>query len=568
MKLLIKILVVLLCVGVLCLPVTAAEDNSSISSANTVATVESDGSCTVEMSFNVRLKSDDHELKIFLPDNAKNVRLDGKLETPSTDSRTGNPMLNLSKLSVGVQTVEISFTVSDAITVDGDVLKLEVPLLAGASLPIEEFHFSANFPNAMSKNPTLSTVYYGQDVGERVEMQVKKTTVSGKALQTIQDHDGLTLTYRGDREMFPDYTEPRPLLGGWDTALAVLMVASLVYYLVALFPRSNRKIRTFSPPEGLAAGDVGTCLTGCGMDLTMMVFSWAQMGYLTIQLDKRGRVRLHKQMEMGPERSEFENRAFRKLFSGRQTIDGGGLHYARLYRNMAKKSPLLRQIYVSKTGNPQIVRYIAVGVGALGGLLMSLQVYSAGVGTVLLALLMVAVCGVLSYLILFGCRCIPMGNRRSLWISALSAVVWLLLGLLCNSLLLGLGLVAYEALIGLAAAVGGRRSEIGRQYVAQIRGLRTHLTRGSVFDMQQCQQRNPAYFCELMPYALALGVEKQFARRFGRDTACECDYMMVPGERTRTTNQWAVLLRQAADCLDRRQQRLQIEQLLYRFRKK
>ncbi len=565
MKLLAKLFVLLLCAGLLCLPVAAAS-SSTISSARTTVMVESDGSCTVELSFNARLKDDDHGLVIYLPKNAQSVRLNEKLETPTTQSN--RLALDLSKLSTGVHTLDVSFRIADAITADADLLKLEVPLLAGATLPIESYSFVLNFPNELKQNPTLSSGYYGLDVGGRVDMQVKKTTVSGTSTQTLKDHETLTLIYRGDREMFPTYTVPRPLLGGWDTALAALMVISLVYYLLALLPRSTRKIRTFSPPEGLAAGDIGTCLTGCGMDLTMMVFSWAQLGYLTIQMDKRGRVHLHKRMEMGPERSEFENRAFQKLFSGRQTVDGTSLHYARLYRHMAKKSPLLRQIYVSKTGNPRIVRYIAVAAGAVGGVLMSLQVYSAGVGTVLLTLAMAVLCGILSYLIHFGSMCAPMGNKRSLWISGACAAGWVLLGLVTNSLLLALGLVLYEGLMGVAAAVGGRRSEAGRQYVAQIRGLRSHLTRGSIFDMQQCQERNPGYFFELMPYALALGVENQFARRFGRDTRCECDYLIVPGDRERTTNQWAVLLRQVANCLDQRQQRLQVEQALYKIRRK
>ena len=49
----------------------------------------------------------------------------------------------------------------------------------------------------------------------------------------------------------------------------------------------------------------GSRLTFTGADLTMMVFSWAQLGYLVIHLDDNGRVMLHKRMDMGNERSSF-----------------------------------------------------------------------------------------------------------------------------------------------------------------------------------------------------------------------------------------------------------------------
>lgn len=574
MKLLSKIgavlLVLLLCSG--CASEPEEETGGSIavgsvaSSANTVVNVESDGSCSVNLHFNVRMKEDIRKLTLPLPADARNVRLNGSLVAPSSSG--GQLRLDLSEYAAGSQSLDISYELKDIITGDAEILNVSVPLLTGLNIPIESYSFKVVMPGEVRYTPGFSSGYHGANVGAILNMQVKGTTISGTCAQRLNDHETLTMTYRGDCAMFPDYTPPQPLLGGWDTALVALIFISIVYYLAALMPRVTRKMRTFTPPEGLTAGDVGTCLTGCGVDLTMMVFSWAQMGYLVVQMDRRGRVRLRKLMDMGSERPEWENRCFRQLFDGRQVVEASSYHYARLHRKMAKKSPLLRQIYRSRTGNPQIVRIIGLVAGCVGGVLMSLQVYTASVWTVLLALVMAAACGGLSYMIHFGSSCIPMGNRRSLWISLLCAGVWLVLGLLTNSLLLALGLVAYEWVLGLAAAVGGRRSEMGLQYVAQIRGLRAHLTNGSVFDMQQCQEKNPAYFVDLLPYALALGVENPFARRFGRTTLCECEYVAAPGAMERTPAQWAVLLRQMANCLNRRQQRFHLDRLLYRLKRR
>lgn len=565
MKIIAKLLPVLICLCLLCLPATAASTVSTVSSAKTSIEVASDGSCKVNMHFNIRLR-DDQTLTLPLPKEAKNVRLNDKLKTPSTQK--DQLLLELSDLEAGGQSVDVSFDLSNAITVEGEMLKLQVPLLTGLNLSIEEFAFTVIMPEPLTQRPSFSSLYHGADVGGILQISTKGSTISGSCTQKLNDHETLTMQYRGDKTMFPDYSAPRTPIAGWELALALLIVVSILYYLIALIPRPVSKVRTFSPPEGLAAGDIGTCLTGCGMDLTMMVFSWAELGYLSIYMDRRGRVQLRKQMEMGSERSEFENQAFLKLFEHRDTVDGAGMHYALLYRKMAKKSPLLRHLYQSRSGNPQIVRLLAMAAGGCSGVMLSQYTYTASVGTVLLALLMAALCVVLSYLIQYGSLCIPLGNRHSLRLGGAAGLIWILLGLLLNAPVLAVAMVAYEILMGLAAAVGGRRSDEGRQYVAQIRGLRTHLTRGSIFDMQQCLENNPNYFFDLMPYALALGVERKFARRFGKVTLSPCDYLMIPGTAEMTPSQWAVLMRQVADYLNRRQRQLELEHLLQRAGKR
>ena len=66
----------------------------------------------------------------------------------------------------------------------------------------------------------------------------------------------------------------------------------------------------------------------------MMVFTWAQLGYLLIQTDSGGKVLLHKRMDMGNERSLFENKIFALLFGSRQAVDATGYPYAKLSRKV------------------------------------------------------------------------------------------------------------------------------------------------------------------------------------------------------------------------------------------
>ncbi|MBO7185098.1 MAG: DUF2207 domain-containing protein [Oscillospiraceae bacterium] len=549
-----KLILIFLCLALLCVPVSAL---SGAQSARTDAVVSSDGSCRITMRFQLHLEQEGR-LEIPLPAGAQDVRLDGKYKTPTQQEQ--QLALILPKMAAGIHTVEISYTLPNAVQQQNSALVLQVPLLTGFAYPVEQFEFSIVLPMEPNAQPSFSSGYYGEGILSSLNIQQQGSAIHGSCHSTLKDHETLTMTLRADEQMFPDYSPQQPLLGIWELIMVILAGAAMVYYLVALLPIIPRKIRSFSPPEGLAAGDLGTCLTGCGMDLTMMVFSWAQMGYLSIETDRQGNVTLQKRMEMGSERPALEIRCFEVLFGQSRSVDGLGLHYARLCRKMTTKSHLLRQIYRSRSGNPRIVRLLAVAVGGCSGVLLSRGVYSAGAGTVLLAIAMSLVCMLLSWGIHSGSKCLPLGNKLPIWLGMGCSAVWIGLGFVMNNLMLAALMVAYENLTGIAAALGGRRSEQGQQYVAQIRGLRSHLTRASVFDMQQCLERNPAYFFELMPYALALGVERPFARRFGKVTVAECSYLNAPVRGELTPAQWASLLRQVADRLNRRQRKLRFEQ--------
>ena len=121
-------------------------------------------------------------------------------------------------------------------------------------------------------------------------------------------------------------------------------------------------------------------------------------------------------------------------------------------------------------------------------------------------------------------------------------------------------MVLFQFIAGVAAAYGGKRSEMGLRYLRQIRGLRRHMLTTSTFDMQQLAHPNPYYFYELAPYALVLGVDRQFARRFGKVLLPEDSFLQCGTARSMTPAQVAARLRTVADVLNERQKRLPYEQ--------
>ena len=102
-----------------------------------------------------------------------------------------------------------------------------------------------------------------------------------------------------------------------------------------------------------------------------------------------------------------------------------------------------------------------------------------------------------------------------------------LAGLTRSDLLIALGGGVVGDLAGFAAAIGGRRSELGKRSLSQLRGLRRYMLRLSAGDLQRICQNNPDYFHDLAPYALAMGVLRPFARNFGSRKLDSCPYILA-----------------------------------------
>ena len=76
------------------------------------------------------------------------------------------------------------------------------------------------------------------------------------------------------------------------------------------------------------------------------------------------------------------------------------------------------------------------------------------------------------------------------------------------------------------------------------------MIKGGSFELQQLQQKNPNYFYEMIPYALAMGIDRKFARRFDNKTALpEC--LWLRSTPRMNAQQCAARLRHIADIMDK-----------------
>ena len=139
--------------------------------------------------------------------------------------------------------------------------------------------------------------------------------------------------------------------------------------------------------------------------------------------------------------------------------------------------------------------------------------------------------------------------------------LWILISILSGQWAIMILGILVQILGGLSNAYGGRRSELGRQTASEILGFRHYLKTVTREELQRIMKYNPDYYFEMAPYALALGVDEEFAKRFERLHQPNCNYLFTRTETGRTAAEWYPLLRETVDALNARQKRLRFEKL-------
>ncbi len=538
---------------------------STVTELQTNTTVTSDGTCEVSLTLQLKLEEAPDQLLYPLPAQARNITLNGGPARTTLSSGGRSVNLSGSVHSAGTYTFTIQYDLPDAVTTNKkEQLILTLQLLSGFSYPIEKLHFSITLPGAPEHSPQFLSTYHQESADYYIDYTTDGNVIRGSFTTGLKDHESLTMTLVVPEEQFPQPISKKWSLSADDILLYICIALGLVYWLASMRALPPRHIRRTQAPEGMTAGQLGCALTGRGVDFTALVFSWAQMGYVLLQLDDNGRVLLHRRMEMGNERSEFEVRAFRTLFGKRRTVDGSGFHFARLSRKLAGTVPNIRSYYLPGSGNPAFLRAVCLIIALTGSISLALALVSDTIWQILLALVLMAAGTVLSRLIQRGAANVHLRRKHALYTALAGSVLWLALSIAAAEWVYALLVLLSQWFFAFAAAYGGRRTESGRLAMAQILGLRRHLARVPKQELQQILRRNPDYYYALAPYALALGVNKAFARQLDGKKLPQCSYLVTSMDGHLTAREWDQLLRTAAAAMDANQPRTWLERLLGR----
>ena len=559
----------ILLLGVLCLPVSA---ETAATRVDYLCTVTADGDCQVTMTAVIRLEAAYAQMYFPIPENATNVQLNNS--GASVTKGDSALLVDISKITrdyVGDASIRISYTIPEAVAVKVDpdkqedsssrAIMLTLPLLCGFDYPVESVSFTITMPSGqMTHEPTFSSTYRQVSIMSDLNYEIRDSQIIGTSTTTLHDHERLTMTMEVPKDMFPTVStyirEGNPEL----VPMIAFAAAALLYWLLFLRCLPIAPVRTSTPPEGITAGELGCRLTLSGGDLTMMVFSWAQLGYLLIHLDGNGRVMLHKRMDMGNERSQFENKIFRALFGSRRVVDGTGIGYAVLSQRVATMIPNERNMYKGSSGNPKIFRGLACISQIFCGVCVAMNMSTLPVLEWMMALILGIFGAVSAWLIQAMAYRTHLRGKMPFLVGTLCILVWLGLGFLCQQIWIPLCCCLGQILMGYMAAYGGRRSELGRHDAGMVLGLRRYLKRLPRTEVGRLLTIDPDYFFNMAPHAMALGVLNPYTQVFGRRDL-ECPYLITPVHGKRTAEDWGQLMLDAADMMDTRARRMKIEKL-------
>ncbi len=560
-----RILLFFLCISLLTVPVLAASSATNVTAA---AALGVDGSYSMKLTLQFSLDKAMKKLNFPIPLSASNVQLfNGRV---STHQENGATQVEIPSQYLSSHYVEVDYNMEGRFTrseKDG-FLEMDVPILCGFQYKVEALSFTVSLPGELDlgTDPVkFTSTTHNQGIESFLTYEVNGSVITGSLTKALPDGASVILHLTVPQEMFPQAKFHTWRVSFDDIAMYVLCGVAAVYWLLFLRCTPPRRIRSTMGPEGVTAGELGTALIGQGGDLTMMVLSWAQMGYILIHYDRHGRVMLHKRMDMGNERSAYEQKCFRTLFGKQTQVNGTGAAYARLFHKVAALKTPNRGYYLPRSGSTKIFRLLLALVGALGGIALGLAL--GGSETWLGILLAILLCGLgfgsalLMQDFVLG---LHLRNRLRLLLGLALAAFWLLLGRWAGEPVVSIWLVACQLLGGLAYGYGGMRTEAGKMAMSRTLGLRRYFKSVPKPDLQRISRQRPDYFFQMVPFAAALGVDAAFAKRFGGQRLMACPWLTTGMDGHMTSREWQRLLRKTVTALDAKALRLPLDRLLGR----
>lgn len=566
--------------AVLLLPLRA-QAASAATRLDYTATINVDGEALVSLTLNLHLEAINQNLTYPLPGTATNITVNGA--SPATNKSGSLTIVSLARVTGGQPgdyVVTISYSLPKVVTVamktdplnktkqivDKDNLKLELPLLSGFAYPISAMNYTITLPGEFTSTPDFYSTYQQNGLASELNLLYNGNMLTGSSKSGFNDHESVYMTMTLPPDMFPGVSTYQRTGNPELVPMGILAGTALLYWLLFLRTFPARRESCTIPPEGITAGELDCRLFLKGADLTTMVLCWAQLGYILIQVDGR-RVLLHKRMDMGNERSLFEVRTFRSLFGDRRVVDASSLAYAKTLRKARGMVPGESAICHSNERKRNIYRYILCVSQVFCGICMAMNMTSILALQILLSLLFGALAVVTAWQLHKVAYCTIGRDKTGLITAGVSLLVWLIIGLIAKVVWISLAECAGQILLGFPAAWGGRRSEVNRHEVAQLRGLRHYLSHMPAEDVQRLLAADSSYYFRMAPYAMALGVLHPFTQAFGKRKLPQCPYIVTRVHGSRKAEDWETLLKDLTSRMDARAKRMEMDRwLAVRFR--
>lgn len=510
---------------------TGALAAGTITDFRTDCLVASNGTCQLTQTVTIDFTTPEQTLSIPLgtaPKQASVAGYSGKKVVE--DGYTLLQIQNEAGFS-GCRTFTVTYTLSNLVSEADEGQTFSLPLLCPKwSYPIERFSFTVTMPKELETVPTFTSGYYGDVIEDYITAVRQGALLRGELDTPLKDHESIQLTLDLPKAYFSGTHSGWS--ANWLATAFCLLFALLTLGIWALTLRGTPlRVETRAiPPDSVLPCDIPLLLAGGAPNFNMLICHWANLGYLSIMVDAQGHVSLQRHMDMGSERRRLEGKLFAALFARGDRCDGASLHY----KNTAKSAESAlrrfwaRRIYERNSGNVLLMRLssaLCAAVAVFAALSFLLPVLPL---RWLLLALSLPLGALLGGGVQLAARYWYLRSVPHLALGAVCLVAMLALGNLSGTFPLALLAAALGLLTGALTRHGGKCSRAGSRLIGQILGFRRFLLHTSQPQLEARVRREPQYFYQLLPYAEAMGLGADLARRFGELELEPCEWYHEP----------------------------------------
>lgn len=408
-------------------------------------------------------------------------------------------------------------------------------------VPIERFSFSITFPKPVSADRISFTKgLWGSKSSDGLvwNLSPDARVISGSSGR-LEPGEAITVRVEMPEGYYRERTD-------WQEILKVPFLLISLFLLVRAWLAWRRYGRDkdlvivprFSPPEGMSPLDVGYVIDGSldPRDVTAMIFYWADKGCLTIVEEGKNFSFIKGRDPVGA--SKHEKQLFDAFFASgsngvvkSKDLEGKFfLAYQKLKKTVDRHYRGERALASTRSRDKAALSVLTALIPALG---YALILTANHIGPATLALFVVAMVVTTSWLVLFHVMMrtwhLAKAGKKIFWVFVfvfllvfdtlfLFVAGWVIDVPDADTLFGTLMLLCANVPIALFAIITIQRSEYGRRTLEEVLGLRDFIETVEMDQLKRMIDQDPAYYYHVLSFAIVLGLEKKWAKKFASFT--------------------------------------------------
>jgi uncharacterized membrane protein YgcG len=404
-------------------------------------------------------------------------------------------------------------------------------------VPIENFSFTIQFPAPIdSQNIWFSRGIRGTTSAEGVtwELSSDGMTVSG-VTTALQPGEALTIRVQMPDGYYVERTDWQAMYRIGHVVLSLLLIIC-AWFVWQKYGKDKDLIIVprHEPPQGMSPLDVGYIIDESldPRDVTSMIFYWADKGCLTIVEEGKSFsfIKGHDPVTD----SKHERQLFNAFFAAGEK---GVVREKDLKESFFKAYQKLKSTVDShyrgeralsniKSRNKAALVTLFMLVPAIG-FALSLSGNYPGIITIILTAIALAdaIFLTVTWHLIFRVWHIRKSIGKIFWF-----IVILVAGLFGWGVLTFAGMLAEQStvlvvlastitvtsniIISLFSVITNQRSEYGRRVLEEVLGLREFIQRVEMDELETMIHENPDFYYHILSFAIVLGLEKKWAKKF------------------------------------------------------